>query len=74
MTRHSAAACLLWAALTIVGAAQQTRVPSTTYSEPPPSPAFSAAKAGFSDRDVTYCRAAGVDLKLDISATASGGA
>ena len=46
MTRYSAAVCLLWAALTILGAAQQTRIPSTTYSEPPPSPPFSAARAG----------------------------
>ena|SRR5688572_7433063 len=39
---------------------------ATGYTEPPISPTFSDAKLGLSDKDVTYCIADGVPIKLDI--------
>ena len=39
---------------------------ASVYNEPPPSPLFIPAKVGFSDKNVTYCIVAGVELKLDI--------
>ena len=38
----------------------------STYTEPPPSPLFTAAKVGASDKDVTYCITGGSELTLDI--------
>jgi acetyl esterase/lipase len=58
---------VLWLAIGVWDASHAAQVPRlSVYLEPPKSKPFTASKAGFGDRDLTYCSVGGVDLKFDI--------
>jgi acetyl esterase/lipase len=38
----------------------------TTYAEPPAQPPYNSSLAGTAQRDVTYCVAEGIELKMDV--------